>query len=211
MSRNQAALVGLSATPFRRVDSESGRLANIFSWNAFTPFEGGAENPEMVIETLVDMNVLAKRHDRTIQELGIQSRGFDDDGQLKICIDIVTKLIESGHKSIIVFTPNVPWANLAASILSLQYNDVVAESLSSETPPMIRRNIIHSFREKECQVLFNCEILTTGFDAPKTDAVVISRPAMKPHDPLFLQMVGRGLRGVKFNGTETCTVVHHKW
>jgi len=211
MSRNQAALVGLSATPFRRVDSESGRLANIFSWNAFTPFEGGAENPEMVIETLVDMNVLAKRHDRTIQELGIQSRGFDDDGQLKICIDIVTKLIGSGHKSIIVFTPNVEWANLAASILSLQNNDVVAESLSSETPLMTRRNIIHSFREKECQVLFNCEILTTGFDAPKTDAVVISRPAMKPQDPLFLQMVGRGLRGVKFNGTETCTIIHHKW
>jgi DNA repair protein RadD len=211
MNRNQAVLVGLSATPFRRVDAESGRLATIFSWNAITPFEGGAESPEMVIETLVEMGVLANRQDKTIREFGIKSQDIGDDGQLKICIEIVNELIENNHQSIIVFTPNVKWANLAASILSLQSDDVVAESLSSETPALIRRGIIHSFREKECHVLFNCEILTTGFDAPKTDAVIISRPAMKPHDPLFLQMVGRGLRGPKFGGTKNCTVVHHKW
>ena len=211
MNQNQAVLVGLSATPFRRVDAESGRLATIFSWNAITPFEGGAESPEMVIETLVEMGVLANRQNKSIRELGIKSQGIGDDGQLKICIEIVKQLIENNHQSIIVFTPNVEWANLAASILSLQCDDVVAESLSSETPPLIRRKIIHSFREKECRVLFNCEILTTGFDAPKTDAVIISRPAMKPHDPLFLQMVGRGLRGPEFGGTKNCTVVHHRW
>ena len=31
---------------------------------------------------------------------------------------------------------------------------------------------------------------------------------MKKHDPLFLQMVGRGLRGSKFGGTKECTVIH---
>lgn len=211
MNRNHAVLVGLSATPFRRVDAESGRLATIFSWNAITPFEGGAENPDMVISRLVEMGVLARQRLRSVRELGVLQDGIGDDGQLKICIEIVKQLLQTNHESVIVFTPNVEWANLAASILSLQYDDIVAESLSSETPPLIRRSIIHSFREKECQVLFNCEILTTGFDAPKTDAVVISRPAMKSHDPLFLQMVGRGLRGLKFGGTTDCTVVHHKW
>jgi DNA repair protein RadD len=211
MNQNDATLVGLSATPFRRVDVESSRLATIFSWNALTPFDGGAEDPQMVIDTLVKRGILANRQDISTSELGIEPQNPDMQGQLKVCIETVKALIEKGHESIIVFTPSVEWAKLGASIISLSSNDIVAESLSSETPSMIRREIIHSFREKECTVLFNCEILTTGFDAPKTDAVVICRPAMKPHDPLFLQMVGRGLRGPEFKGTKQCTIVHHKW
>lgn len=211
MSERQSVLVGLSATPFRRMDAESGRLAEIFSWNALTPFEGGEENPDSIIDTLVEMNILAKRSDMTPSDLGINQSGIDERGQLKICIETIKKLLSTGHKSVIVFTPNVEWANLGSSVLSLLENDIVAESLSSETPPMVRRNIIESFRKGDCQVLLNCEILTTGFDAPKTDAVVIARPAMKKHDPLFLQMVGRGLRGSKFGGTKECTVIHQIW
>lgn len=211
MNERQSVLIGLSATPFRRMDAESGRLAEIFSWNALTPFEGGEENPESVINTLVEMEILAKRNDMTPSDLGINQSGIAETGQLKICIETIKKLLSTGHKSVIVFTPNVEWANLGSSALSLLDNGIVAESLSSETPPMVRRNIIESFRKGECQVLLNCEILTTGFDAPKTDAVVIARPAMKKHDPLFLQMVGRGLRGSKFGGTKECTVIHQIW
>jgi superfamily II DNA or RNA helicase len=40
--------------------------------------------------------------------------------------------------------------------------------------------------------LVNCDVLTTGFDAPCIDAIAILRATMSPG--LFAQIVGRGLR-----------------
>lgn len=55
------------------------------------------------------------------------------------------------------------------------------------------------------KVLCNYGVLTTGFDAPKTDVIVISRPMFSP--VRYMQMVGRGLRGDKNGGTATCRIV----
>ena len=54
-------------------------------------------------------------------------------------------------------------------------------------------------------MLCNCEVLTTGFDAPKVSHVVMARPTVS--QVLYEQMVGRGLRGVAFGGTATCTIL----
>ena len=55
------------------------------------------------------------------------------------------------------------------------------------------------------KVLCNYGVLTPGFDASKTDVIVISRPVFSP--VRYMQMVGRGLRGEKNGGTATCRVV----
>ena len=57
--------------------------------------------------------------------------------------------------------------------------------------------------------MLNFGILTTGFDAPNTDGVVIARPLSR-EDSLFKQMIGRGLRGIEFGGTSDCYVVHYQ-
>jgi superfamily II DNA or RNA helicase len=48
-------------------------------------------------------------------------------------------------------------------------------------------------------------VLTTGFDAPLVRAVVIGRPTASPI--LYEQMIGRGMRGPSFGGTEECLVI----
>lgn len=48
-------------------------------------------------------------------------------------------------------------------------------------------------------------MLTTGFDAPKTDMVLIARQVFSP--VCYMQMVGRGLRGVENGGTASCRIV----
>ena len=48
-------------------------------------------------------------------------------------------------------------------------------------------------------------MLTTGFDAPNTDAVMITRPTNSP--VLYSQMIGRGLRGPLIGGTEFCKMI----
>ena len=210
---NKPTLVGITATPFRREEAESGALAKIFGWSALTPYEGGAEDPEMVTKKLEDDKILAKRIDTSPEELGVVIReGGVHDSHLAECIEIVKALMERDHKSILVFTPTVDFAKRGAAILSIGDKEIKADYLDASTSVVDRREVIRAFKNGEVRVLFNCEILTTGFDAPKTDAVVISRPALKQDDPLFKQMVGRGLRGTVFGeGTPCCTVVHHKW
>jgi superfamily II DNA or RNA helicase len=81
-----------------------------------------------------------------------------------------------------------------------------ARHLDSGTPIAERRSIISAFRNGQLKFLINYDILTTGFDAPNTDAVAILRTTDDCDQPLITQMVGRGLRGPRFGGTEECIV-----
>ena len=51
----------------------------------------------------------------------------------------------------------------------------------------------------------NVEVLTTGFDAPRVTHVVVARPTVSR--VLYEQIVGRGLRGPRFGGTEECVII----
>lgn len=87
----------------------------------------------------------------------------------------------------------------------LRQRGIEAAFISGNTRDVTRRKIIGDFKAGQIQVLCNCEVLTTGFDAPKVTHVVLARPTVS--QVLYEQMVGRGLRGEKFGGTATCQVV----
>jgi len=57
--------------------------------------------------------------------------------------------------------------------------------------------------EEPC-VLFNYDVLTTGFDAPKTSAAIIARPTKSL--VLYSQMVGRVIRGEQVEGTSEAEI-----
>jgi superfamily II DNA or RNA helicase len=80
-----------------------------------------------------------------------------------------------------------------------------AGAISSDTPLTIRRALINEFKEGELGFLVNYSVLTTGFDAPKTDCIVVCRPTTS--EILYEQIIGRGLRGPKFGGTKDCHVI----
>ena len=54
-------------------------------------------------------------------------------------------------------------------------------------------------------MLINYGVFTTGFDDPKINCIVVARPTYSV--VLYSQMIGRGLRGPKNNGTEDCLIV----
>ena len=64
---------------------------------------------------------------------------------------------------------------------------------------------IDAFKRNRIQVLTNFGVLTTGFDAPNIDVVIIARPTTSI--VLYSQMIGRGLRGAAVGGTESCEVI----
>jgi DNA repair protein RadD len=61
-----------------------------------------------------------------------------------------------------------------------------------ETLPFQRDELINRFRSGDLKYLCNVNVLTTGFDAPNIDCVVLVRPTLSPG--LYYQMVGRGFR-----------------
>jgi superfamily II DNA or RNA helicase len=64
---------------------------------------------------------------------------------------------------------------------------------------------VADFKSGGVQVLCNCEVLTTGFDAPRVTHVVMARPTVS--QVLYEQMIGRGLRGARFGGTDRCVII----
>ena len=71
--------------------------------------------------------------------------------------------------------------------------------------------IIKEFQNGDLDVLVNINILTEGSDVPKIQTVFLTRPTQS--EGLLVQMIGRGLRGPKAQGTETANIVDFcdKW
>ena len=199
-------IVGLTATPFRRETRDNSRLLNMYDRNLITPFEEAIRNPVYTLNRLMEEKVLATRIDLQPGEIGC---GFAADSTPMIRMNeglrVIEQLIQRGSKSIIVFTESVAQAKQISVCLSLK--GIAAAHLDSNTPPSARRRIIQRFRNGEITVLLNYMILTTGFDSPAIDSVVILRKYNSEDLPVIQQMIGRGLRGPLFGGTNECIVI----
>lgn len=89
-------------------------------------------------------------------------------------------------KSVLVFCSSVKQAeNLAKAV-------EWSAAVSAKTPAKIRDSIIESFKDGRLHVVFNVGVLTTGFDHPGLDCIVLARPTRSIG--LYYQMLGRGVR-----------------
>lgn len=101
-------------------------------------------------------------------------------------------------KSTIVFCPSVSTAMKLASCVT----GISTAFVSGETPAKERAAILRAFLIGDIRVIFNCEVLTTGFDHPGIDCIVLARPTKSLS--LYLQMIGRGSRIAP--GKARCTI-----
>lgn len=93
------------------------------------------------------------------------------------------------RKGILVFTRFVDDARGIANVVRK------SAIISGETPMKERDAILHAFQNGEINVLTNAGCLTTGYDYPALDTVVIARPTMSLS--LYTQIVGRVMRIAK--------------
>ena len=85
---------------------------------------------------------------------------------------------------------------------------IKASHVDGKTSLNRRSSILESFKKGELNILCNERLMSTGFDAPKTDTIVIARPTFSI--VLYSQIIGRGLRGPAIGGTEKCTIIDVK-
>ena len=64
--------------------------------------------------------------------------------------------------------------------------------VSADTPKAERDTILQKFKDGEIKVVANAGVLTTGFDYPELDTVVMARPTMSL--ALYYQIIGREIR-----------------
>jgi DNA repair protein RadD len=113
------------------------------------------------------------------------------------CREIVE--LSKTRQSILIFTTGINHAvHVKEQIEKLTGEEVGA--IFGDTPSTERAELLSRFKcEKYGMIprpalrwIVNVNVLTTGFDAPNVDCVVLLRPTMSPG--LYYQMVGRGFR-----------------
>ncbi|MEM4554846.1 MAG: DEAD/DEAH box helicase [Candidatus Anstonellaceae archaeon] len=89
-------------------------------------------------------------------------------------------------KKTLIFCPSIEISQQVAELID------GAKHLDYNAPDAERANVIKWYQSTPGAVLVNVALLTTGFDAPDTEAVIINRPTQSL--PLYMQMCGRGSR-----------------
>jgi superfamily II DNA or RNA helicase len=116
-----------------------------------------------------------------------------------------TRDLLSRHRRVLVFATTVRQAIVLSAVMrALDYN---ARTVTGTTPKAERESVLQQYtiNSTKPMVLFNYGVLTAGFDAPVTSAIVIARPTKSL--VLFSQMVGRAMRGKRAGGNERCEIV----
>jgi DNA repair protein RadD len=201
-------IIGLTATPFR---TDSGPLCSpdglfqkiCYKANLAKMIADGFLTPltNQVGKTNYDTSTLKIRGGEFVQaDMG---RLFDDDNKTQAsCLEIVQSCHD--RKSIIVFTSSVSHAEHVANTLG-QLTSQEVGVVTGESKPLERETVLRRFKEGNLRWLVNVDVLTTGFDATRIDAIAILRATMSPG--LFVQICGRGMR--LHPGKENCLVLDY--
>jgi len=214
-------VIGLTATPWRRNDSQSASLRSYFQQRLITPKQLGRRP----ITALQARGILSKvqwqalpfaeappltaaeqRHFEALHDLPgeyLERLGWVE----KRNAIIVRELLELPASSrALVFACSVEHAEVLTLLLNRASGREVGAVVTGRTPRAERADTIARFRANgTLRFLCNVGVLTTGFDAPQANVVCITRPTTSA--ALYEQMVGRGLRGPKNGGTATCRVL----
>lgn len=223
--RRETGILGLSATPgrslrdvgadqelatffrHRKVKLEVPGFANAVDYLTAEGYLASIEYVRLPFRSAGEVTLTPGEAERVEQGFELPARVVDqlesDDLRNLLIIEQVVREVEMGG-NVILFAVSVEHANLLASVLKLR--GVAAASVTGSTPRERRRQIIAKYRDTdEIRVLCNYGVLTTGFDAPKTNVAVIARPTSSV--VLYSQMVGRAARGPRAGGNATCRVV----
>lgn len=231
-SEHSVSVAGLTATPFRMEYDEDNpekgtrELVEIFH-DIIEPIRTLGDDPCERLEKLQEREILARPawktiHTHTIVYLpdvsnegcvGEEEMEWIDRGMALAADKTQRRLVILEHllpfareqaNSILYFGPSVRDAECMAFLLRREH--IPAAVVTGNTRDVTRRHLIREFKEEKIRVLCNCEVLTTGFDAPRVTHIVVARPTVS--GVLYEQMVGRGLRGPKFKGTKSCVILN---
>lgn len=130
-------------------------------------------------------------------DLKVRRNEYTDESQFahfnkrKLYAGVVDEwLAKTPNQKTIVFNCNIEHSEQMND--EFRQRGIVSHCITSKTPKDERNEILAAFTRGDFPVLNNCGILTTGYDEPTIEVVILNRKTMSL--PLYLQMCGRGSR-----------------
>lgn len=209
-------VVGLTATPFRTttgpVCSDDHFLNAIcYEVSVRQLISDGFLSPIVAKAgqgVAIDFNAIQKRG----SEFDAQSmeRAFDVDEITATAVREILTMTTS-RRSVLIFATGVKHAEHIKKAIEQSGNE--CGLVTGQTSTWERAELLARFKGEKLgllsrpalKYLVNVNVLTTGFDAPNVDCVVLLRPTMSPG--LYYQMVGRGFRLA--DGKSDCLVLDY--
>lgn len=210
-------VIGLTATPFRLKGGLICKPENILNEICY---EAGLK--EMIQQGYLSPLISrAGRAEANLANLHIRGGEFisdevaaamDNDALVtSACREIVE--LTRDRKSVLIFTASVDHCKHVAEKIQ-EFSGKECAIVTGDTSPAERVEIIARFKgefipadlfgtpKPPLKFLANVNVLTTGFDAPNTDCVVMLRPTNSPG--LLIQCAGRGTRLSPETGKSNC-------
>lgn len=188
-------VIGLTATPFRTghgslIHGEHALFSDVAYEVKLLDLVGQGYLAPLVskrMATEIDLSGVGIRQGEYVQrEL---EATVDRDEITQAALDEV-QAYGSTRKSWLVFCAGVAHAEHVSD--ALRARGIAAGCVTGKTPALERDRLIAEYRSGRLRALTNANVLTTGFDAPQTDLLVMLRPTHSPG--LYVQMAGRGMR-----------------
>lgn len=200
----QVRVIGLTATPFRL---DSGMICSPDHFLNHICFEIGIKELirdgylcPLISKAGVNRADFGGLHVRAGEFVSDEVEALMNDADLvtAACAELVE--LTQDRRAVLIFASSVAHGRRVVEILQQTHN-IECGFVCGETPADERDELLARFRgdasaslfeHKPLRYLCNVNVLTTGFDAPRVDCVVMLRPTMSPG--LLYQCVGRGFR-----------------
>ena len=200
-------LIGLTATPYRM---KSGMLCGPDNLLTEICYEIGVK--ELIVRGYL-CPLKSKGSSHAVDTSNLHVRGGEfvpaeveqlvgtEEFEQTACREIVARTRD--RNSVLVFAASVERAEAVCKLLKT-YSGAECAVVTGDTSSGERDVLLRRFKREHVDAnligdplpplkyLVNVNVLTTGFDAPNVDCVVLLRPTASPG--LFYQMVGRGFR-----------------
>ncbi|MCQ2404270.1 MAG: DEAD/DEAH box helicase family protein [Lentisphaeria bacterium] len=215
-------VIGLTATPFRLKGGAICKPENILN---HVCYEAGLK--EMIAQGYLSPLVSRAGHaEADLSSVHTKAGEFvqdelasamDSEELVSASCEEIVRLTKD-RKSVLVFCTSVEHCRHVAGAIR-RYSGQECAVVTGSTSSGERAEIIARFRGKKIpadlwgtpkpplKYLANVGVLTTGFDAPNTDCVVLMRPTQSAG--LLLQMAGRGTRLSPATGKTNCLILDY--
>jgi DNA repair protein RadD len=187
-------VIGLTATPYRLGHGVITDKPAIFDELLMS-----VDIPELIHKKFL-ATLKSKKTKAELDVSSVHKRGGEFiESELQFAVDtdlqnsrVVTEVLEMarGRRSWLFFCSGVEHSKHIAD--ELNRRGITAETVTGDTPKKERERILKDFRSGKIRALTNANVLTTGFDHPDLDLIVMLRPTMSV--VLYIQMAGRGMR-----------------
>lgn len=211
ISTDSAAVIGLTATPGRRIPIETSELTRLYTGMLIGITNSSGKPVVDAIDYLQKKRYLAKLHVQILETHAVARERKEsevcrtlakDPARNKLIVEQI-KLAADAQQPTLVFAATLDHV-FALQILCSAYK-IDVQVITGATPQATRIDILDAFRKGALLVLINLDILSSGIDLPNVEKIIITRPVGSPI--LYSQILGRALRGPLNGGRPENTIL----